>query len=50
MVVCYDYINSVAISPFNIVSPVWFVRPGSCVAHAPPSEWTLLDVIAASVE
>src|SRR6185295_15816181 len=38
------------ISPFDIVSPVWFVRPGSCVAQAPPSELTLLEVIAPSVE
>src|SRR3984893_11121911 len=38
------------IRPFDIVSPVWFVAPGSCVAQAPPSELTLLDVIAVRVE
>src|SRR5436189_5287994 len=38
------------IRPFDIVSPVWFVRPGSCVAQAPPSDVTLLEVIAASGE
>src|SRR5262245_2811803 len=38
------------IRPFDIVSPVWFVCPGSCVTQAPRSELTLLDVIAASVE
>src|SRR5262245_48701903 len=38
------------IRPFDIVSPVWFVLPGSCVAQAPPSELTLLEVIVPSVE